>query len=122
MADIGAERRQVLGDILKDGESVTGYSFIAPGEWSVASPGKTYQGSIDILILAEVLGKYLPLDLRLRMLQEGAVITKSFPVEAFRLVQHERTEPAGAGQPATRPVGETKGGDKPQPEAEGRSR
>ena len=32
------------------------------------------------------------------------------------------SEPAGAGQPATRPVDEPKGGDKPQPEAEGRSR
>ena len=29
---------------------------------------------------------------------------------------------AGAGQPATRPVAEPEGGDKPQPEAEGRSR
>ena len=31
-----------------------------------------------------------------------------------------RTEQAGAGQPATRPVVEPEGGDKPQPEAEGR--
>jgi hypothetical protein len=31
-------------------------------------------------------------------------------------------EQAGAGQPATRPVVEPEGGDKPQPEAEGRSR
>ena len=33
-----------------------------------------------------------------------------------------QSEPAGAGQPATRPVVEPEGGDKPQPEAEGRSR
>ena len=31
-------------------------------------------------------------------------------------------EQAGAGQPATRPVVEPEGGDKPQPEAEGRAR
>lgn len=31
-------------------------------------------------------------------------------------------EQEGAGQPATRPVDESKGGDKPQPESEGRSR
>ena len=31
-------------------------------------------------------------------------------------------EQPGTGQPATRPVDEPKGGDKPQPEAEGRSR
>jgi hypothetical protein len=33
-----------------------------------------------------------------------------------------KAEPVGAGQPATRPVVEPEGGDKPQPEAEGRSR
>jgi hypothetical protein len=32
------------------------------------------------------------------------------------------TEQPGTGQPATRPVDEPEGGDKPQPEAEGRSR
>ena len=32
------------------------------------------------------------------------------------------TEQDGAGQPATRPESKPKGGDKPQPEAEGRSR
>ena len=34
----------------------------------------------------------------------------------------KKAEPAGAGQPATRPVDKPEGGDKPQPEAEGRSR
>ena len=33
-----------------------------------------------------------------------------------------KAEQAGAGQPATRPESDSKGGDKPQPEAEGRSR
>ena len=33
-----------------------------------------------------------------------------------------KAEPAGAGQPATRPESKSEGGDKPQPEAEGRSR
>jgi hypothetical protein len=33
-----------------------------------------------------------------------------------------KCEQAGTGQPATRPVVETEGGDQPQPEAEGRSR
>jgi hypothetical protein len=34
----------------------------------------------------------------------------------------QEAEQAGSGQPATRPVVEPAGGDKPQPEAEGRSR
>ena len=34
----------------------------------------------------------------------------------------KRKEQAGTGQPATRPVDEPEGGEKPQPEAEGRSR
>jgi hypothetical protein len=33
-----------------------------------------------------------------------------------------KSEQAGTGQPATRPVDEPEGSDKPQPEAEGRSR
>jgi hypothetical protein len=33
-----------------------------------------------------------------------------------------KSEQTGTGQPATRPVDEPEGGDKPQPEAEGRSR
>ena len=35
---------------------------------------------------------------------------------------NRKSEQAGAGQPATRPVDKSEGGDKPQPEAEGRSR
>jgi hypothetical protein len=38
-------------------------------------------------------------------------------------VEHEpHAEQAGTGQPATRPESKSEGGDKPQPEAEGRSR
>jgi hypothetical protein len=36
--------------------------------------------------------------------------------------QQPKAEPVGAGQPATRPVDKPEGGDKPQPEAEGRAR
>ena len=35
---------------------------------------------------------------------------------------YKNAEQTGTGQPATRPVVEPEGGDKPQPEAEGRSR
>lgn len=35
---------------------------------------------------------------------------------------HEEVEQAGTGQPATRPKSTSEGSDKPQPEAEGRSR
>jgi hypothetical protein len=38
------------------------------------------------------------------------------------LVIPTQAEQAGTGQPATRPESKSKGGDKPQPEAEGRSR
>jgi hypothetical protein len=37
-------------------------------------------------------------------------------------LKKHKGEQAGAGQPATRPVDEPEGGDKHQPEAEGRSR
>lgn len=36
--------------------------------------------------------------------------------------KEDSAEQGGAGQPATRPVAEPEGGDKPQPDAEGRSR
>jgi hypothetical protein len=39
-----------------------------------------------------------------------------------RLVEKEKAEQGGSGQPATRSKAEPEGGDKPQPEAEGRSR
>ena len=35
-------------------------------------------------------------------------------------IKKTQSEQAGTGQPATRPVNEPEGGDKPQPEAEGR--
>ena len=38
------------------------------------------------------------------------------------LAEIQRAEQVGAGQPATRPESKLEGGDKPQPEAEGRSR
>ena len=37
-------------------------------------------------------------------------------------IQKQQSEQAGAGQPATRPESKSEGGDKPQPEAEERSR
>ena len=39
-----------------------------------------------------------------------------------RTVTMRRSEQAGTGQPATRPESKSEGSDKPQPEAEGRSR
>jgi hypothetical protein len=39
-----------------------------------------------------------------------------------RLAEIEKAEQASAGQPATRPESKPEGSDKPQPEAEGRSR
>lgn len=87
-------------------------------EWTVASPGISYDGSIDLFVLAEDLAKALPMELRLRVVQDGVVVTKSFPVESFRLVNHEQ---AGDEQPANRPMNGTEGGDNPQHEAEGTS-
>lgn len=40
----------------------------------------------------------------------------------YERLEKEEFERAGAGQPATRPESKSEGGDKPQPEAEGRSR
>jgi hypothetical protein len=39
-----------------------------------------------------------------------------------RTIRKSKAEQTGTGQPATRPVDEPEGSDKPQPEAEGRSR
>jgi hypothetical protein len=55
------------------------------------------------------------------------VIHSTAEQEVFKseLVKHldpKKTEQAGTGQPATRPDSKSEGGDKPQPEAEGRSR
>jgi hypothetical protein len=50
-------------------------------------------------------------------LGNGAVLTEGPFFEAMK-----KAEQAGAGQPATGPESKTEGGDKPQPEAEGRSR
>jgi hypothetical protein len=36
--------------------------------------------------------------------------------------QNKKSEQASSGQPATRPESKSEGGDKPQPDAEGRSR
>jgi hypothetical protein len=40
----------------------------------------------------------------------------------FSVPHKPKAEQAGTGQPATRPESKSEGGDKPQPEAEGRSR
>ena len=40
----------------------------------------------------------------------------------LKAAQHSKAEPPGTGQPANRPVDKPEGGDKPQPEAAGRSR
>ena len=42
--------------------------------------------------------------------------------EKVRLLNLKEAEQAGTGQPATRPESKSEGGDKPQPESEGRSR
>lgn len=41
---------------------------------------------------------------------------------SLALPENNKAEQAGTGQPATRPESKSSGGDKPQPEAEGRSR
>ena len=42
--------------------------------------------------------------------------------EEIKPIRNRRSEHAGAGQPATRPEPKPEGGDKPQPDAEERSR
>jgi ankyrin repeat protein len=50
-------------------------------------------------------------------------IANEHPQTAEVIRRHlNQAEQAGTGQPATRPVFESEGSDKPQPEAEGRSR
>jgi hypothetical protein len=56
-------------------------------------------------------------DLLLRKI--GSLERLRIPVEAAEEIKAEQ---AGTGQPATRPESKSEGGDKPQPEAEGRSR
>ena len=49
-------------------------------------------------------------------------VEEVYPDDPRWASKQREAEPAGTGQPATRPVVEPEGGDKPQPEAEGRSR
>jgi hypothetical protein len=58
-------------------------------------------------------------------LPEGIIITESrieMPVFTTKPDNIKEAEQDGTGQPATRPESKSEGGDKPQPEAEGRSR
>jgi hypothetical protein len=50
------------------------------------------------------------------------VFSRGRVIREFHTVEDQDGEQAGSGQPATRPESESEGGDKPQPEAEGRSR
>jgi hypothetical protein len=54
-------------------------------------------------------------DMNEQFLKDGLVLIS-------RLAEIEKAEQAGSGQPATRPESKSEGGDKPQPEAEERSR
>ncbi len=47
---------------------------------------------------------------------------KEFDFKAWHTRWKTESEPAGTGQPVTRPGSKSEGGDKPQPEAESRSR
>jgi len=51
-----------------------------------------------------------------------SVRSAEVPPELQALLDKKHGEQAGTGQPATRPVFESEGSDKPQPAAEGRSR
>jgi hypothetical protein len=55
--------------------------------------------------------------------QEEALLKKRLLL-GKRLLELDKTkaEQGGTGQPATRPESKSEGGDKPQPESEGRSR
>jgi hypothetical protein len=46
---------------------------------------------------------------------------EGFKIDLAKMGEQGKAEQAGTGQPATRPVDEPEGGEKPQPEAEGRS-
>ena len=52
----------------------------------------------------------------------GIALILGFTSLAIHGILQTKAEQPGTGQPATRPVVEPEGGDKPQPEAEGRSR
>jgi hypothetical protein len=53
--------------------------------------------------------------------QEAKLDTKTME-RALAQLKKQKAEQAGTGQPATRPESKSEGSDKPQPEAEGRSR
>ena len=58
----------------------------------------------------------------LKDLEKVTEVGKIVPEEDIIEEMHRETEQAGTGQPATRPESKSEGSDKPQPEAEGRSR
>lgn len=62
-----------------------------------------------------------------RLCVEGAIavlwnIVAAIVFVLFTWAFNSKSEQAGTGQPATRPVLDSHGGDKPQPDPEGRSR
>lgn len=65
----------------------------------------------------------IPLDLVLRYLFDSAKVDLQVLPGALEFIApKQKAEQAGAGQPATRSQSKSEGGDKPQPDAEGRSR
>ena len=90
----------------KDGEDVIDWS-----SWEIWETGASHK-SASFLVFDLNLGGYFP--------EAGKYV--SFKVSGRLGMSKDSGEQAGAGQPATRPESKSEGGDKPQPEAEGRSR
>ena len=119
-------------------EGITHYSVgkarIDNDRWTVEAhleyveSGKSYPWT-DFLVLERAGEKWVVADIRYA---RGKTLLTSILedlVEADREIPKTTTkresnqgEQVGAGQPATRPESKSEGGDKPQPESEGRSR
>ncbi len=83
--------------------------LIATGASLAAAFSSVYAG-YTLLIVTTYLPSY-----------SNAMNGREDMLQAF-YVRQKSAEQAGTGQPATRPESKSEGGDKPQPEAEGRSR
>ena len=70
--------------------------------------------------LAECL--FLTSYMRRFLTKRAAKLKNMAESKEWRIYLKTNGEQVGTGQPATRPVVQPEGGDKPQPEAEGRSR
>jgi hypothetical protein len=95
-------------------------AFVDLAASSIYSPGKSTVGHEAAYMVEGFYKRYYPTELTSQLHKPNITAIKQW----YQMWSHLKNvaEQVGAGQPATRPESKSEGGDKPQPEAERRSR